>query len=66
MSSFNSDLTPEKLVQHAYHDVVIVQYGDHNTSLECNDCNELLADTDDTVAVMKELGIYKEDLGETL
>lgn len=45
----NSDLTPEKLVKHAYHDVVIVQYGDQNTSLERNDCNELLADTDNTV-----------------
>lgn len=52
-ATMNSELTPEKLVKHAYHDVVIVQYGNHNTSLECNDCNELLADTDKTVEILE-------------
>lgn len=42
----NSELTSEKLKEHLYHDVAIVKYGDENISLECNDCNEVLSDTD--------------------
>jgi hypothetical protein len=44
----NSELTDEKLMRHLGHKVVIVAYGDPavNVSLECEDCDELLADCD--------------------
>lgn len=43
----NSVLTSEKLQQHLAHDVAVVKYGVQNISLECNDCYEVLADTDE-------------------
>ncbi len=50
MGAMISELTTDKLLQHAYHHVVIVKYGndktDVNVSFECEDCNEVLADGD--------------------
>lgn len=50
----NSDLTPEKLIAHRGHNVVIVAYGPKdgqgnllavlNVALECEDCCVVLAD----------------------
>ena len=45
----NSTIDKEKLVIHLGHDVVIVGYGGElyeNIALECETCNEVLADTD--------------------
>jgi hypothetical protein len=50
----NSELTPEKLAAHLYHDVVIVSYGDVNIALECNDCGEVLADCDTEISTVDE------------
>lgn len=46
----NTILTKESLVIHMGHDLDIVGYGGddeyENLALECNTCNEVLADTD--------------------
>jgi hypothetical protein len=43
----------EKMSEHIYHDIELVEYGcdertgePENISLECNDCHELLIDAD--------------------
>ena len=43
-----SNLLYELLAQHCGHNVVIVKYGigDGCFSLECEDCNEVICDTD--------------------
>lgn len=45
-----SELTTDKLLNHAYHKIVIVKYGEEdnfvNVALECEDCYEVLADSD--------------------
>lgn len=49
-----SELTPEALKRHLGHEIVIVSYGQHGNpsdySLECEDCNEVLADCEVTEA----------------
>lgn len=45
----NSVLDKEKMIIHLHHDLKMVGYGGElyeNISLECNTCNEVLADVD--------------------
>lgn len=60
MSKFHVELTPESLVKHKYHDIVIVGHGVNKTSLECNDCYTLLASTEDTVEILKPMTNLEE------
>ena len=39
-------MAPDTLKQHYGHKIVIAKYGEHNYSLECETCNEVLTDTD--------------------
>ena len=44
---FQSLLLPEQLVEHANHHVVIANYANgQDYALECEDCNEVLADAE--------------------
>jgi len=46
----NSVINLDKLMTHKGHDIVIVEYGEagnpENIALECETCNEVLADAD--------------------
>ena len=48
----NNNYLKEKLLKHRGHNVVIASYGDsnnpQNVCLECEDCNEIILDTDYT------------------
>ena len=42
----NSELTLDELLQHFGHKIIIAKYGNENIALECETCNEVLADSD--------------------
>ncbi|OJF13133.1 hypothetical protein [Couchioplanes caeruleus] len=44
MTGFHSDLTVDKLILHAGHEVEIVTYAGENVSLDCMTCGETLTD----------------------
>jgi len=45
----NSQLNTSKMIEHYGHDIVIVKYGNVNFSLECENCQEVLADCDKVI-----------------